>query len=106
MKNKPMESNGLEEKDMDLIDRHSNYRHYILFPNARKVDEERLKKVIEMLRDSRKGEGYIRFMEVSNNPSEEPLCTVYESKEKSSARMRGLVTLGELEEYLKLRAVK
>lgn len=106
MKNKPMKSKGLEEKDMDLIDRHSNYRHYILFPNARKVDEGWLEKVIEMLRDARKGEGYIRFMEVSDNPSEEPLCTVYESKEKSPARMRGLVTLGELEEYLKLRAVK
>ena len=106
MENKPMKSNGLKTKDTDPIDRHSNYRQYILFPNARKVDEERLKKVIEMLRDARKGEGYIRFMAVSNNPSEEPLCTVYESKEKSSARMRGLITLSELEEYLKIRAVK
>lgn len=106
MKNKPMESNGLEGKDMDLIDRHSNYRHYILFPNARKVDEGRLKKVIEMLRDSHKGEGYISFMPVSNNPTEEPLCTVYESEEKSPARLREAVTLGELEEYLRLRAVK
>lgn len=106
MKNKLMKSNGMKTKDTDPIDRHSNYRQYILFPNARKVDEERLKKVIGMLRDARKGEGYIRFMAVSNNPSEEPLCTVYESKEKSSARMRGLVTLGELEEYLKIRAVK
>lgn len=106
MKNKPMKSNGLKMKDTDPIDRHSNYRQYILFPNAKKVDEERLKKVIEMLRDSHKGEGYIRFMAVSNNSTEEPLCTVYESKEKSSARLRGLVTLGELEEYLKIRAVK
>ena len=106
MKNKPMKSKGLEEKDMDLIDKHSNYRHYILFPNARKVDEGRLEKVIEMLRDARKGEGYIRFMEVSDNPTEEPLCTVYESEEKSPARLREAITLSELEEYLKLRAVK
>ena len=106
MKNKPMKSKGLEEKDIDLIDKHSNYRHYILFPNARKVDEGRLEKVIEMLRDSHKGEGYISFMAVPNNPTEEPLCTVYESEEKSPARLREAITLSELEEYLRIRAVK
>lgn len=101
MKNKPMKSDGLKMKDTDPIDRHSNYRQYILFPNAKKVDEERLKKVIEMLRDSHKGEGYIRFMAVSNNQTEEPMCILYKENKASSEKLTKMVTLGELEEYLR-----
>lgn len=106
MKNKPMKTNENKQKESKqteskAIDKHSNYKSYVLFPAAKKMDDERLRKVIEMTRDRCGGKGYIRFMAVSNNQSEEPMCILYKENKASAEKLTKMITLGELEEYLK-----
>lgn len=101
MKNKPMKTNETKQTESKAIDKHSNYKSYILFPAAKKVDDERLRKVIEMTRDRCGGKGYIRFMAVSNNQSEEPMCILYKENNASAEKLTKIITLGELEEYLR-----
>lgn len=96
-----MKTNETKQTESKAIDKHSNYKSYVLFPAAKKVDGERLRKVIEMVRDRCSGKGYIRFMAVSNNQSEEPMCILYKENKVSAEKLTKMITLGELEEYLK-----
>ena len=95
-----MKANETKQTESKAIDKHSNYKSYVLFPAAKKVDDERLRKVIEMARDRCGGKGYIRFMAVANGP-EEPMCILYKENKASAEKLTKMVTLGELEEYLK-----
>lgn len=83
---------------MKTIDKHSNYAYYVLCNGAKKVEQSRLDKVIEMVRDHCKGKGYIRFMLASNR--EEPMCILYEENKGTARKLTKLITLSELETFL------
>lgn len=82
---------------MNTIDKHSNYGYYILCNGAKKVEQSRLDKVIEMVRDHCKGKGHIRFMLCSTK--EEPMAILY-TDNKGTERLTKMITLSELETFL------
>lgn len=77
------------------MDKYTNYNYYIIdMRTAKKVDTERLEKVIEMCKAKLK-QPYIRFMYAGKG--DEALCVLYDGEQN----LTKLVTFTEVEQFVK-----